>query len=222
MILRRTTIIGLAATVLAAATAAALYPRLPATIPTHWNIHGAVDGTMPKAWGVLFYPGLIAFTALLATVLPAISPQGFRIERFARAYDLIMISMIVFSLCLMAAAFAAALGIPVPMARVVTAGTGALLIVIGNVMGKVTRNFFVGIRTPWTLASDEVWLRTHRLAGRLLVVGGLGILVATALDVNPVLPLIGIAGATVIIPVAYSYVLYRRLEQRTGTSNGEI
>jgi uncharacterized membrane protein len=221
MILRRTTIIGLAATGLAAATAVALYPRLPETIPAHWNIHGAVDGTMPKAWGIFFYPGLIAFIAVLATAIPAISPQGFRIERFARAYDLIMTSLIIFFLCLMAAAFTAALGFPVPMTRIVIAGAGALLIAIGNVMGKVTRNFFVGIRTPWTLASGEVWSRTHRLAGRLLVAGGLGILATTAFDVNPVLPLIGIVGATVVIPIAYSYVIYRRLD-RTGTNDAEI
>jgi uncharacterized membrane protein len=91
------------------------------------------------------------------------------------------------------------------------AGMGVLFVVMGNLLGKVTRNFFVGIRTPWTLANEEVWNRTHRLGGKLFVVAGLVVVAAafTGVSMWPVFIAIGLAG---LIPIVYSYVLYRRLE----------
>jgi uncharacterized membrane protein len=106
-----------------------------------------------------------------------------------------------------------ALGHRVDVDRAVNLGLGLLLIVIGNYLGKVTRNFFVGIRTPWTLASDEVWLRTHRLGGVLFVSGGAVILIGafvggvSALAVTTTV-IIGIAAFLTV----YSYVIYRRIE----------
>jgi uncharacterized membrane protein len=83
-------------------------------------------------------------------------------------------------------------------------------------MGKLTKNFFVGIRTPWTLANDEVWLRTHRLAGKLFAVAGLGIVVSALFDWGATVPiLVGVAIAAGI-PTVHSYVLYRKLERRDG------
>ena len=88
---------------------------------------------------------------------------------------------------------------------------GALLMVLGNYMGKLRKNFFIGIRTPWTLASDAVWERTHRLAGWLFVAAGL-VMVASVLIGAPIwLPLGAIAAAT-LLPVAYSLWIYRRLD----------
>jgi uncharacterized membrane protein len=78
-------------------------------------------------------------------------------------------------------------------------------------MGKVTRNFFVGIRTPWTLASDEVWLRTHRFGGRLFVLAGLVLLVSAVLGGGWVVAAIAI-GSAAVLSVVYSYVVYRRVE----------
>jgi uncharacterized membrane protein len=92
---------------------------------------------------------------------------------------------------------------------------GILFVVIGNLLGKVTRNFFVGIRTPWTLASEEVWYRTHRLAGKLFVAAGLVVAATSFLrwSVWPIMISIGLAS---LVPVVYSYVIYRRLEGLPG------
>lgn len=97
-----------------------------------------------------------------------------------------------------------------------TRGLGLFLVIAGNLMGKLTRNFFVGIRTPWTLASDEVWLRTHRLGGKILVLAGIVVFVLGLLGVRAPWKLVVILVA-VSIPVAYSYVIYRRIE---GFKNG--
>ncbi len=212
MTIRRATLTGLAVAALSFVAAAALYDRLPESMPVHWNIHGIADGFMPKPWGVFFYPAFIGFFALLAAVLPAISPRGFRIEPFMRAFDVIVTALIVFFACLMIAIFAGALGFPIPVDRLLLAGIGILLATIGNVMGKTTPNFFVGIRTPWTLANSEVWLRTHRLGGRLFVVAGLALLGAAALGLDPFIPFLGLIGVPLVL-TAYSYVLYRKLEK---------
>jgi uncharacterized membrane protein len=86
-----------------------------------------------------------------------------------------------------------------------------MFMVIGNYFGKTRKNFFLGIRTPWTLASDEVWGRTHRLAGRLFILQGL-IMFAGVLFEIPVAVLLGMVGVIVVVPVVYSYVVYRRVE----------
>jgi len=149
-------------------------------------------------------------------VIPRISPRGYRVERFQNVFEIIQVTLLAFLFMVTILALLAGIGAPVPMNRAIHAGTGLLFIVLGNFMGKLTKNFFVGIRTPWTLASDEVWLRTHRLGGKLFVLAGLGLLVSGLLGggVIPLLVAVGVAGG---IPAIYSYVLYRRIE---GFKNG--
>jgi uncharacterized membrane protein len=140
------------------------------------------------------------------------SPRGFRVEAFAGAFELVQAAILAFLLTLHAGMLLAGLGEPVSMNRVVCVGMGLLFVVIGNFMGKFTRNFFVGIRTPWTLASDEVWLRTHRLGGKLFVAGGLVVLGAGLLGVRSLVPFMLLPIVLALVPAVYSYVLYRRLE----------
>jgi uncharacterized membrane protein len=103
------------------------------------------------------------------------------------------------------------MGRPVDMVRGIEAGIGLLLAVVGNFLGKVTRNFFVGIRTPWTLASEEVWMRTHRLGGRLFVLAGLAMF-ALALAGGGPIAMIVVVGAAALVSVVASYFIYRRIE----------
>jgi uncharacterized membrane protein len=109
-------------------------------------------------------------------------------------------------------------GINVYINRVIFAALGALFIVMGNYFGKIRKNFFLGIRTPWTLASDEVWARTHRLAGRLFVLLGIFML-AGILVTLPSWLWVGMIGVIVLVPVVYSYLAYRRL-RGLGTMGG--
>lgn len=210
MKLRPATLWGLAAAATTAILSAVLYDRLPEAIPIHWGVDGDADGFMDKPFGPFLFPLIIAALALLGTALPAIAPRGFELEGFARAFDLIVLASIGFLAFFALVISAEALGFAVSTRHLVGAAVGVLLIAIGNVMGKTRRNFFVGFRTPWTLASDEVWSRTHRFGGRLFVLCGLGFCAAAALGAELLIPTVAMLTAALAI-IVYSYVVYRRL-----------
>ncbi len=211
MKLSRTHLLSSGFIVLSFVMTAVLYNRLPEWVPTHWNARGDANGFMPKPWGPFLLPLTMAFTYGLLVVLPRISPQGYRMDRFKAVFELMQASILAFLFLLTVLALLAGIGVAVPMNRAVSAGVGLLLIVLGNFLGKVTKNFFVGIRTPWTLASDEVWLRTHRLGGKLFVLGGTVIFVSALLSASLV-PLVLVVTVTIAILVVYSYAVYRRIE----------
>lgn len=190
--------------------AALIYSRLPDQMPIHWNVHGVVDRTLSKPWGVFIHPALIAAATLLAAILPAISPNGFRIEPFTRAFALLMSGLTLFFAYMTGLIFAAGLGADLSVGRWIMGGIGILLVFIGNFLGKTTKNFFIGIRTPWTLASDEVWRRTHRLGGWLFVLAGLATVIAAVVGLGLEV-MIAFILAAALAPVPYSFFLYWRL-----------
>ena len=197
----------------AAATAVAiyLYPRLPEQIPTHWNVNGEVDDYTAKPWGVVILPAAAAFTWAIMKLIPAISPKGFRTDAFQDVVNVIQLTLVGFMSIVAILVLLEARGINVFIDNVILLGVGLLFFVLGIYMRKIGKNFFIGIRTPWTLASDEVWKRTHRLGGRMFMLGGVFIIVAGFARVTP-LTMILIILAVALVPVVYSYVIYRRIE----------
>ena len=195
------------------ALVAALYGRMPDPVPTHWNIHGVADGFTHKPWGPFLLPITMAGMLVLFLGIRVLSPKEAPIEGFARAFTLITLAMQSFFLLLTVAASMAAIGMAIDMNRGVALGAGLLFIVLGNFMGKFTRNFFVGIRTPWTLSSDEVWFKTHRLGAKLFVAAGIATL-AGAFTRAGVLVLVVSTLLASIISVVYSYLVYRQIEAR--------
>jgi uncharacterized membrane protein len=191
--------------------AAVLYPSLPEQIPTHWNAQGQVDGYMNKTIGVTIMPAMALFTFLIMKVIPAISPKGFRTDKFSDVMGVLQVTLVGFMSVVAVLVLLEARGLNVRINEVITAGVGLLFVVIGNTLGKVTKNFFIGIRTPWTLASDEVWKRTHRVGGRLFMLSGVIIWIG-ALSGVPLVWTVGVAVGLILIPVVYSYFLYRRIE----------
>src|ERR1700733_4433072 len=157
------------------ALTAALYGRMPDPVPTHWSLRGVADGFTPKPWGPFLMPLTAAGLLGGLVALRALAPREMPVERFARVYTILTAALVAFLALVTALTSLAAVGAAVDMNRALGLGTGLLFVVLGNFMGKLTRNFFVGIRTPWTLVSDEVWLRTHRLGGKLFVLAGVGL-----------------------------------------------
>jgi uncharacterized membrane protein len=195
-----------------AATAVA-YPHLPDTIPMHWDAHGNVNG-----WGakeMLFIdPGIMAGILLLFVVLPWLSPKQFEMDSFRSTYLYIMVMILTLVAYVHALVLAAGLSMAIDMTRAVEGGLCLLIALLGNVLGKVRRNFYVGVRTPWTIANEHVWNATHRFAAKTLFAGGLAGLVAVILRAPFWLPIAAILlGA--LIPVVYSLIFYKQLE-RTG------
>jgi uncharacterized membrane protein len=190
-----------------------LYPLLPDRVPTHWNWKGEVDGWSSRSFGCFFVPGLSGGLFLLFWALPWLSPKGFRVEPFRSTYDLIVVLVLALMAYIHIVALQAALHPQLDVSRALVGGIFLLFGGIGLLLGKVKRNFGVGVRTPWTLASEVVWDKTHRLAARLYfltgVVGAIAVGTGVPLAVCFVLLL-----AIVFVPVLYSLVLYKRLEKR--------
>jgi len=197
------------------AIVAVRYPSLPDPMPSHWNIDGQVDGWMPKFWGAFLIPIVMTAIWLIFLVLPRISPRGFEMEPFLRAWGILKVTILALMLFIGVLVLRAAANGTELSPSAMFAAIGILFVVIGNLLGKVTRNFFVGVRTPWTLASEEVWNRTHRLAAKLFVLAGLVVASGAFLGLR-LWPIVVAIGLAALIPVAYSYVLYRRLEGAPG------
>jgi uncharacterized membrane protein len=190
-----------------------MLPSIPDPAPIHWNAVGEVDG-YGSPWIVALLPPIMAtIMALLALVLPRIDPRGQGYTGFFRTYALIMNSLVLFFAGLQVITIGVAVGWPVSVPRLLSVGMSLLIIVLGNELGRVTPNYFVGIRTPWTLADPDVWRKTHRVGARLFVAGG-GLAALSSL----VVPEAWLFVATllfVIVPVLatipYSYVVWRQL-----------
>jgi uncharacterized membrane protein len=204
--------------VAAVALSAGVYSRLPANVPTHWNAAGEADGYKPKAVGAFLLPACMLFLAGVFAALPAISPSGFDIERRSRAYRAILLAILVFMLGLHVYALLSAMNMARSNAAVVPLLVGALFVVLGNYLPKMPRNFFVGIRTPWTLADEDVWFRTHRLGGVLFVITGVLLMAVTPFLGGKVksgfLP--GLVVLVALVLVVYSFAIYRRPDAGKG------
>lgn len=189
----------------------AWYSGLPDPMPSHWNMKGEVDGYIAKDTGFALLLGLPIFCWVLMKVIPHISPKGFRTDGFTEVLNILQVALVVFMSAIGAAVLLESREGGLDMTNYVLVATGGLLIVIGNYLGKVRKNFFIGIRTPWTLASDEVWSKTHRLGGWCLVFAGAVILLSGIIGVNENI-MAFIIVPVVIAPVLYSYLLYRKIE----------
>jgi len=194
---------------------AVVYPRLPESFPTHWDMSGQPNGWSGRLLGAWMLPILMVVIWAFLRVLPAIDPRGSNYAKFGGAFEAIIVSIMLFLLGLHIIILRGALGYPMAIQRVVPVGVGVFLAVIGNLLPRARPNWFVGIRTPWTLSSDRVWEKTHRFGGHVFVVGGLLIVLAallTAQWAQIVLVIVTVVcTATVLI---YSYVEWKR-EQPT-------
>jgi uncharacterized membrane protein len=195
--------------------AAWLGASLPADarLPIHWGLNGQPDGFAGKWVALLTPPAVTAFVGLLFYFLPSLEPRREGLARSQGLYLWGWASILPVCAIIELTLVSAALGWDLPVDRLLAGGVGAMLVTIGNQLGKSRSMYLVGIRTPWTLASEEVWIRTHRLGGKLMVAGGL-VMVAAALLPIPS----GALGGTILVvilvaafaPILYSWLLWRR------------
>ena len=202
---------GLIVVALAAAVSVWAFPRLPDTVATHWNLRGEPDGYSSRLSAVLFMPLLILGLTVLFNVLPKLDPRQANYEKFRDSYWLIANAVIAFALVAHGLVLGSGMGYAVHIDRLLPLGIGLLLAFLGNYLTRVEPNWFLGIRTPWTLSSDAVWRKTHRTGGWLFVVGGLVIAAGAFAPRGVFLPLaMGTLVVVCVIPVVQSYVLWKR------------
>jgi len=210
---RKYYIVGFALVILCFVAAAILYPHLPSRVPAHWNIHGQVDRYGGK-WELLaILPGTMLGMMGLMAALPWLSPRHFEVEPFRSTYLYIMVVVVAFLAFVHAMILRAAMSGYMNVPKAIVGGACLLIALLGNVMGKVRRNFYIGFRTPWTIADERVWNATHRLGAKTLFLGGLCGLILALARAWPWLCLVSVlAGA--FVPVIYSLVYYKQLERR--------
>jgi uncharacterized membrane protein len=199
---------------IAAATLAGLllWNRLPDPMASHWNVNDQVDGYMPKFWGVFMVPLITLGMFLLFLVIPVIDPLKANIAQFRAAFNLFIVLIVAFLLYIYGLSLAWNLRYTgFRMSGAMLPALGLLFIFIGFMLRQAKRNFFIGIRTPWTLSSDMVWNETHRVGAILFMISGVLALIGGLFGGTTAFWMLfaPIMGSTLFLLV-YSYVLYRR------------
>lgn len=190
-----------------------VYPHLPDKVPGHWNIHGQVDAYYPRSFGAFFAPLLTIAIYFLMLFTPVLDPRRDNYQRFSGAYTFLRWSLVFFFALIYIATIMVSLGYPVNIALMVKTLVAILFIIIGNYMGQFRHNYFVGIKTPWTLANEEVWQRTHRMGGRIWVLGGLLCLAMAPFQTSWSAYLFFAAIMLMtIVPTVYSYIIFTKLK----------
>ncbi len=190
---------------------AVLWDQLPQQMPSHWNANDEVDGSMSKFWGVFLMPLVILGLFLLLTFIPNLDPLKANVAQFRETFNLFIVFITVFMLYVHTLTLIWSLGYnDFQMSTALLPAIGLLFIFISYLLRKAKRNFFIGIRTPWTLSSDSVWDKTHQLGSVLFMLSGafamLGSLFGGVMAFWVMfVPLIGSA----LFLAIYSYVLYR-------------
>jgi uncharacterized membrane protein len=209
----------LSATITAAAfvLSGALYHRLPDQIPIHWNASGQVDGYGATSWAAFCIPTLMAGTFTLLLALPSLSPKHLSVDTFRSTYSFIALAIVSLLGYVHVILLCSAVSGVVDLPRAFLAGVLIMVGLMGNVLGKVRRNYWIGVRTPWTLANERVWNDTHRQAARVFVlVAALGLatlmLPVSFLAASISVFFLIIGGVTA--PAIYSFIYFKRLERR--------
>jgi uncharacterized membrane protein len=190
-----------------------VFGRLPDKIPMHWNISGQVDRFGPKK-DIFLSPSIITIIYFAMVYLPLIDPKRTNYGKFAGAYRVIRVVLVIILSAVYFASAYSALGYRIDMSRMGSLIIPFMLIGFGSAMGKLRHNYFVGIRTPWTLADEEVWNKTHQLGGKLWLIAGIIGLFASFFSGTWVAVLMFVLLITaVIVPIVYSYIVFKKKEE---------
>lgn len=195
---------------LALAAGLLLSSQLPDPMPSHWNAAGEIDGYTSKALGIWLLPLMTAGLTLLLAFIPLLDPLRANIEKFRPLYNLFIIGFVAYMLYVYALTLASALGWQFNMSVMLLPVMGLLFIGISFLLKNAKRNFFIGIRTPWTLSSDSVWEKTHALGAKTFLVGGLVILLSAFLGETGLWLMLIALMIAAFVPIVYSYILWRQ------------
>ena len=191
-------------------TSLCFYSRLPEEMASHWNAAGEVDGYSPKSVMAFVMPGTIAISALMFIIIPNIGKMKANFEKFRKGYDGFIILFSIFLLAIHCQVILWNLGTEIQPNAIVPVGMGLLFFYLGGLCEVIKRNRLVGIKTPWTLSSDIVWEKTHKIGGKLFKAAGaitvLGVFFQDWAIYFVLIPVLSVA----VFTMGYSYVAYRQ------------
>lgn len=191
-----------------------LWNDLPDVVPTHFNMQGEADDWGPKWVNAIMFPAIGLATYLSLIFLPFIDPKK-RIESRQKPIAAIRIMLSFFMVGLYAFIMAKSMGSELEIGIYVNIAVGLLILVLGNYMSSLKQNYFIGVKTPWTLENEEVWKRTHRITAKIWTVGGLLLVMIPFLIGNQIIywSIFGVLiSLLVLYPVIYSYVIFQKLD----------
>jgi len=210
MIIRKSEIAIIGIIVLSFVIGICFYPQMPEKMASHWNAKGQVDGYMSKFWVLFLMPLVLAGLALLCFAIPKIDPLKANIERFRKYYDGFIILLFVFLVSVDLQDILWNLGIKISPNVILPIGLGLLFFYIGILCEHSKRNWFIGIRTPWTLSSEKVWDKTHKIGGKLFKIAGaitfVGVFFQNYVLFFVIIPVLVVA----IYTIVYSYFEYQK------------
>lgn len=192
------------------AVALVVYPYLPSQIISHWNAAGMPDGTSGKATGLFVMPivSMVMFALYLA--IPYIDPRAANIEKFRDYFDRFMIVLFTFFFYIYTLTVFWNLGVEVPIVQFLSVAFGVLFYAVGALVEHAEQNWTVGIRTPWTLSSETVWKKTHKLAGKLFKVTAVVSILGFFFPEYSFFAITGLAVASAVVSFVYSFIEFRR------------
>ncbi|MBN2198193.1 SdpI family protein [Candidatus Wolfebacteria bacterium] len=186
------------------------YPLMPERMASHWNIKGEVNGYMSKFWGVFLIPIISLFSLLIFLLIPKIDPLKTNIEKFRKYFDGFIVIFLLFLFYVFLLTILWNFGFEFNMNRFLLPAFGILFYYCGILIENSKRNWFIGIRTPWTMSNEKVWEKTHRLGGKLFKIAALivliGIIFPNYAFYFALIPAISFA----LYAVVYSYFVYRK------------
>jgi uncharacterized membrane protein len=186
------------------------YPQMPEQMASHWNAKGQVDDYLSKFWGLFLLPITLVGMALLLIAIPRIDPLRENIEKFRKYYDGFVILFMIFMICVYLMTILWSIEIRISPNLFLPIAAGIMFIGAGILVENTKQNWFIGIRTPWTMSSESVWDKTHRMGGKLFKIAGaisiVGILFQSYAVYFVLVPAILVAVYTVV----YSYVEYKK------------
>ncbi|ENQ3107165.1 Uncharacterized membrane protein [Bacillus sp. 491mf] len=188
-----------------------VWPKLPAEVPVHWGADDKVNNYASKQFSMIFDIGIMIFLYVVFTLVPRIDPKKDNYEKFRKSVT-IMSNAILFVLFVMnMSALLVGLGYDIPIGSVGGMIVGLLFLIIGNYLPQCKPNYFIGIRTPWTLSNEEVWRKTHRFSGKVFIV--LGIMMCGSIFApvtwRTYIILTAVLGG-VVVTMLYSYFAYKK------------
>ena len=208
--MKKTTIIVLVVILLSFIAAVYFYPQMPEKMASHWNAQGKVDGYMPKFWGLFLMPIVSVGLFLLFLLIPKIDPLKKNIEKFRKYFDWFIVLIIAFLFYIYLLTVFWSLNFRFNMAAMMIPALGILFYYMGILTENAERNWFIGIRTPWTLSNNIVWKKTHKLGGKLFKIAGIiaviGVLFQKYALLFVLVPAISVAAYTIV----YSYFEYKK------------
>jgi len=189
------------------------YAYVPDIMPTHWNAQGEIDGYMYKFWGLFLLPIISLGIFALLIFIPKFEPRKQNLEAFKEYYQGIILVTMGFLFYIYVLSILAAFGYKFNMVQMMSPAFATLIYYMGVALEKTKSNFFVGIRTPWTISDETVWEKTHALGGKLFKISGIITLFGAFFkEIGFLLMIVPILAASVYVFV-YSYIEYKKIHE---------